>query len=124
MKPHEEWLLKAEHDLLSAKRLFEVGLYDTAIFHTQQCAEKALKCFLAFKSKPLQKTHDIVLLKNFCSEVDSSFDSILNAAVFLNSRDTQFRYPSEEMEPTHEEIVIAIEFAEKIFSFVKLCIEK
>ena len=123
MTLEQEWLTKANHDLLSAKKLFETGLYDTAIFHTQQCAEKALKGFLAFKNLPIQKTHDIALLKNFCSKVDISFDELLDAVVFLNTRDTQFCYPSEEMEPTHEEITQAIIFAEKIFSFVKSLIE-
>ena len=124
MNPHEEWMVKAEHDLLSAKKLFETGLYDTAIFHTQQCAEKALKGFLTFKSLPIQKTHDIVLLKKLCSETNSSFDTLLDAVVFLNTRDIQFRYPSEEMEPTLEEITQAIIFAEKVFSFVTSLVQK
>ena len=115
MNPHEEWMVKAEHDLLSAKKLFETGLYDTAIFHTQQCAEKALKGFLALKRQPLQKSHDLVLLNNLCKEIESSFNQLADECVFLNTRDIQFRYPSEEMEPTHEEITQAIIFAEKIF---------
>jgi len=99
-------------------------LYDTAIFHTQQCAEKALKGYLAFKNLSIQKTHDIVLLKNLCAETDASFSELLDAVVFLNTRDIQFRYPSEEMDPTHEEITQAIVFAENIFLFIKALIQK
>ena len=45
MKPYESWLIKAYHDLISAKKLAqdEEPVLDTAIYHTQQCAEKALK---------------------------------------------------------------------------------
>jgi HEPN domain-containing protein len=45
MKPYESWLIKAYHDLISAKKLAQdqEPVLDTAIYHTQQCAEKALK---------------------------------------------------------------------------------
>ena len=41
MKPHEEWLYKAEHDLESSEFLLTSSnpLLDIAIYHTQQCAE-------------------------------------------------------------------------------------
>ena len=38
----EEWLLKAKRDLDTAKALLEKAYHDTAIYHTQQCAEKGL----------------------------------------------------------------------------------
>jgi HEPN domain-containing protein len=31
---------------------------DTAIYHSQQAAEKALKGYLAFRDQPLERTHD------------------------------------------------------------------
>jgi len=48
MKQHNEWLSKAQNDLRSAKKLIsdEDPIYDTAIYHAQQCAEKSLKAFL------------------------------------------------------------------------------
>ena len=54
---HDAWILKAENDL----RLAEVAICqddpitDGAIYHTQQCAEKALKGFLAFKRSEIKK---------------------------------------------------------------------
>jgi HEPN domain-containing protein len=55
MKPHEEWLFKALHDIESSKLLFNKNknLFDIAIYHTQQCAEKSLKAFLAYKEQEL-----------------------------------------------------------------------
>jgi HEPN domain-containing protein len=45
MKPHEEWLFKAAQDIESARVLLDSknSLFDIAIYHTQQCAEKSLK---------------------------------------------------------------------------------
>jgi len=123
MTLEQEWIIKAEHDLLSAKTLFEVGLYDTAMFHTQQCAEKSLKGFLAFHSKPIQKIHNLVVLNEQCKQIELSFGQLQSAVLFLNNRDTGFRYPSEELNPTHEEITQAISFTENVFSFVKSLLE-
>lgn len=51
-KTHEirQWLFKARHDLRSAKRLFtdEPPILDTAAYHCQQAAEKALKACTKF----------------------------------------------------------------------------
>jgi HEPN domain-containing protein len=64
MKPYESWMIKAYHDLISAKKLAqdEEPILDTAIYHTQQCAEKALKCYLSYKQQPPQKSHNLRLL--------------------------------------------------------------
>jgi len=69
MNSVEAWLYKAKNDLKSALKLLDGDdpIMDTAIYHTQQCAEKALKGYLAFKKKPLKKTHDIELLVEICS---------------------------------------------------------
>ena len=43
-----QWLLKADHDLAAAEKLSggDEPLLDTAIYHCQQAAEKALKGFM------------------------------------------------------------------------------
>jgi HEPN domain-containing protein len=64
MPSYRGWLIKAESDL----RLAEKGIkdddltLDTAIYHTQQCAEKAMKGFLIFHQKSIPKTHDLLKL--------------------------------------------------------------
>jgi len=53
MKQHEIWLTKATNDHLSAVKLSDGDdpILDTAIYHTQQCAEKAFKAFLVYNEK-------------------------------------------------------------------------
>jgi len=48
------------HDLGSAKRLIsgDEPFLDTAVYHCQQAAEKALKAYLTLKDAPFQKIHD------------------------------------------------------------------
>lgn len=57
----KNWLTKAYHDLETAKVLSKVKepLLDTAIYHCQQAAEKAIKGFLVFHDIEFEKTHDV-----------------------------------------------------------------
>ena len=118
MQKHEEWLFKAEHDLESAKGLFNLGLFDTAIYHTQQCSEKVLKAYLVFKNQPLPKTHNLDMLCLLCIDLDSEFDNIYLDALDLNGLDVTFRYPGAQLMPFKKDVEAAIETAEKIFDFV------
>ena len=51
----QNWLVKAQHDLLAAKKLsIEPEIYaDIAIYHCQQSAEKAVKGFLGVAGKSM-----------------------------------------------------------------------
>lgn len=61
------WLLKAESDLHTVKRLLEAaGPYDTACFHAQQVAEKYLKGLLAFMEQPIPRIHNLEELQQLC----------------------------------------------------------
>jgi HEPN domain-containing protein len=60
--------MKAESDLLTAKRVLEgKGPYDTACFHAQQAAEKYIKALLAFHEKPVPRTHNLEELERLCA---------------------------------------------------------
>ena len=54
-----QWIVKAGRDLRSARRLFSdtPPLLDTAAYHCQQAAEKALKAPLAMQDPPYQEKH-------------------------------------------------------------------
>ncbi len=121
MKPHEEWLFKAGNDLSSADILLNSSkpLLDIAIYHTQQCAEKALKSYLAFKERDIEKIHNLIMLTNLCEEIDSSFNSLKEDAIYLNPYSTLYRYPDGDLMPPKPDVIKAVEVAERIFNFVK-----
>ncbi len=121
MKPHEEWLFKADHDLKSAEYLLgsPSGLYDAAIYHTQQCAEKALKAYLAFREQPIEKSHNLIYLCQTAISLRKDFESLLDAALLLNPYATMFRYPEGDLLPTEAELLIAIDSARSVLAFVQ-----
>jgi HEPN domain-containing protein len=121
MRQHEAWLVKAENDLKSARKLMagDTPIADTAIYHAQQCAEKSLKAFLAFQQQPIRRTHDIAYLIELCNDFDESFSKLEEDAEILSPYHTAFRYPDIILEPDEEDVLEAIERAERIFEFVK-----
>ena len=115
------WLKKAMTDLKTAKKLFreDEPILDTSVYHTQQCAEKAFKGYLAFKKQPIQKTHDLAVLVEICGQLDEEFRKFMDDAAILGPYCDAFRYPGNQDEPDVEEAADAITRAEKILSFVE-----
>lgn len=119
MTSHEKWLLKARNDLRAAKILYEAHCLDVAIYHTQQCSEKALKGFLAARQHPLVKTHDLVALVALCSQFDKKMSRISSLAEKLTPFAIIFRYPDVEIYPKKQTVLKAIHDAEQIVSVVE-----
>ncbi len=61
---------QSKQRLNAAKILCEANCLDTAIYHTQQASEKALKGFLAAWKHPLVKSHDLVALVALCKKFE------------------------------------------------------
>ena len=118
MAVYEEWLLKAKRDLDTAKVLLENAFHDTAIYHTQQCAEKALKGYCVYRLQPLIKTHDLEKILKICINLDLDFQELEILATSLNGLDVRFRYPDVEFEPEANEVEDAMGWSEQIFDFV------
>ena len=121
MKYFEEWLLKARHDLMTAKVIFEANseLWDTAVYHTQQSAEKSLKAISAFHKEPINKTHNVRLLLEDCVDRYPQLMELTQPVFYVAPFDTMFRYPSMELSPDKSTITKAIESAEIIYSTVQ-----
>ena len=120
MQNHEKWMNKAFSDLRSARILLREDIFDTAIYHTQQCAEKSLKAFLSYKNHKILKTHDLAVLLNHCVEFDETFDLLTQEAAFLNPYAIAFRYPDDfNSVPSEQTVKESINCAEKTFNFVK-----
>ena len=121
MKELENWLRKAENDLASANKL-RAGhdpINDAAIYHAQQCAEKILKAFMLAEQIDIPRTHDLELLIEILSEVDSAFSQLTEYAEALTPYATAFRYPGIDFEPSDEEVAEAIRMAESILAFTR-----
>lgn len=121
MKPHEEWLYKAGNDLESAKYLLSSPkpLFDIAVYHTQQCAEKSLKAFLAYNANGIDKTHNLKMLVENCIGIDGAFKELIDDCIYLNPFATLYRYPHGDLMPEKSAVIEAISISEKIFGFVK-----
>ncbi|MFH1461849.1 MAG: HEPN domain-containing protein [bacterium] len=123
MQKHNHWLLKAKSDLNLAKKGLsgEPNTLDSAIYHTQQCAEKILKAYLVLLVGDIPiKTHDLTLLLALCKKHDEGFDLLNKDVAVLNPYATEFRYPDDFINIPEKFVVEdAIFRAEKILNFVK-----
>jgi HEPN domain-containing protein len=115
-----QWLVKADHDLRSARQLFSVDppLLDTAVYHCQQTAEKALKAYLTLKDTTFLKTHVLPVLVEQCMKIDPSFAALLDVADLLTPYAVAFRYPGDVLEPEIDEVREALDAGEKVLNFV------
>lgn len=116
----QSWLIKAQRDLATARKLADGPnpILDTAIYHCQQAAEKAVKGFLAFHDQAGVKTHDVRFLVNQALSLDPGFEDWLEAAEFLTPYATAYRYPDEDLEPEEEEFEAAENAAISLVAFV------
>jgi len=116
----QSWLIKAQRDLDTARKLSaDPDPYlDTAIYHCQQAAEKAIKGFLVFHDQRFEKTHDIEVLVTLAISFDVRFSSWLDAAERLTPYAAAFRYPGEMLEPDRVEFDAALGAADGLYAFV------
>lgn len=114
------WLKKARRDLLSARRLArgKDPYFDTAIYHCQQTAEKAVKGWLVYHDQSFEKTHDLRLLVTLASEIEPKFTEWFEVAEQVSPYATAYRYPGEVLEPTEDEFNQAVTVSSKFYDFI------
>ncbi len=118
MRAHEHWLLIAQEDLDSAKYLNTIP-FMTALFHIQQCAEKALKAYIILKRDFVIRTHDLVRLVDICIAIDQEFETLRLFAAVLTPYQTAGRYPTSDfVRLSIKEIEGIIAQSEFVFNFV------
>lgn len=114
------WFTIAKRDLDSARKL-AAGLdpyLDTAIYHCQQAAEKAVKGFLVFHNREFPKTHDIRKVIVLAEAFEPGFAAWLSAAELLTPYATVFRYTDDILEPSQDEFDQALQSADDLYAFV------
>ncbi len=114
----EQWLIKSQRDLTVARVLFQNQLFDMTVYHCQQCAEKALKAYLAYQQKSLQKTYNLVVLLENCIEFEPSFEILRESAESLTPYATEFRYPGDTAQPEKDDVEEALEMAALVLNVV------
>lgn len=122
MQKHNSWIWFADQDLKAARKLIKDNdvILVPAAYHCQQCLEKILKAYLAFRKQPVIKTHDLIRLVNLCTKFDSDFTKLLELAVDLNPFVTQARYPDAiSFMPDLTTIKIIVNQTEEAFNFTK-----
>ena len=114
------WLQKATTDLSAARLLSksEETFLETALYHCQQAAEKALKGFLVYCDTRVKKTHNIGLLLEHAAEIEPAFRTWAEAATRLTRFATEYRYPGLALPPTEEVCREAIDDAHSILNQV------
>ena len=115
-----EWLERALADLESATILLGAtpSHPDTAVFHSQQAAEKAWKAFLFWHGVPFRKTHDLRMLGDACVRLDGSLSSLAERAEDLTQFAWVFRYPGGPQAPTVQEATDLLRLAREVYAAV------
>jgi HEPN domain-containing protein len=111
------WFAKAFNDLRAAETLVATSppLFDEAVFHCQQAAEKALKGFLACNGCTFRKTHNLEEIGEQCLAIDPSLRDVIDQAVPLSEYAWKFRYPGEPFQPGPDEVAEALATARGVF---------
>ena len=126
MRPDERaleiaaWLDRARLDLRAARIDLAAGppLSGDAAFHCQQAVEKALKALLTHHDHPFRKTHDIGELAMACLEHEPALEGLLRSAAPLTEYAWRFRYPGDVFEPDFDEVVAALDIADRVVEAV------
>ena len=114
------WLTKAQHDLTSARVLAASNppLLDTAIYHCQQAAEKAVKGYLVFCDQEVEHVHDLEVLIRAAMSCAQEFVDWIDVGIELTPYARIYRYPGYATEPSREQFDQAISAAEGLYEFV------
>lgn len=114
------WIEKADHDLGSAKIIFEhmPEYYDTVAFHCQQAVEKYIKAALISVEIDFKKTHDLPYLLELLSRKATVQKETFQKSIILNNFSVEIRYPNRIIKLSNEELMEAIAIADEFRSLI------
>jgi HEPN domain-containing protein len=113
-------LTAAQHDLASARVLAanDPPLLDTAIYHCQQAAEKAVKGYLVYCDQEFERIHDVEELIRLAMSRAEAFVDWIDAGIELTPYARIYRYPGYATGPSREQFEQALTAAEGLYKFV------
>ena len=112
--------MRAHDDIRLAQFILDGDdpIYWAAAFHSQQCAEKALKGFLTFHDIRAKKTHLIDYLLELCCQVNPDFEQFKQPAGKLTEYAVDSRYPAPRHYVSAEDATEALKTARSIYEFI------
>ena len=119
----KQWFKYAAADLKVAKNSLSFSAEFKAIsaFHSQQCAEKAMKGYLTYHNVRFPKSHDLGILVDLVATIDTALAKKITRARPLKIYAVVFRYPDAERKPlTLAKARSAIKLAEMVFEACKV----
>lgn len=116
VKDIRKWIIKADHDLASAKVLFlyKPELKDIAIYHCHQAIEKYLKGIIIHFGLKFLKVHNLILLLDIVTEKFEIYDALRDEIDWLNTVSNHVRYPDDKDLYKYFDAERAINVAEKM----------
>lgn len=119
----KQWFKYAATDLKAAKNSLSFSNEFKAIsaFHSQQCAEKAIKGYLLFHKVRFPKSHEIGTLIDLVENLDAELSKKIRNSEILTEYAVSYRYPEEtEQTPlTLAKAKSAIKLAEMVLEACK-----
>jgi HEPN domain-containing protein len=123
VKETREWLERARADLDACAALISAGLPAEALFHAQQCAEKAIKAVLTWHQVSFRKTHDLDELKQVCLPLAGNAGVHLAGIEGLSQYAWRFHYPGASYSPERTEAEVARHAADRLLNAVAAQLE-
>ena len=114
----QEWLKRARADLDACTAPIEADLVAEALFHAQQCAEKAMKAVLTWHQISFKKTHDLAELKLICLPVCDNASDYMKGIENLSQYAWRFRYPGASYSPERAEAEAALQASGQLLDAV------
>ncbi len=115
------WLDKADEDLRAARVLAEAHepLLESAVFHCQQAAEKALKAFLVWHDVLFRRTHSLEEIGEQCLQIDAGLMDLVDEVAPLGEYAWRYRYPGEAEYLGLDEVKDALDVSSRVLLAVK-----
>jgi HEPN domain-containing protein len=122
---YNEWMKKADEDILVAKILLSnPDCKNSCAFHCQQSIEKSLKAYVLLVDKKLLDGHNLTWLCRQALTYDESFRQWLDESYSLNRYYIETRYPADiPTELSAEKINDIYKMAKDMFDFIDMHIE-
>lgn len=117
----EAWLRRAQSDLALARHAAETDdvLPEDAVYHAQQCAEKALKAVLLKRVGQFPFVHDLDVLTERLEEMGMALPDHVHRAGELTQYAIQTRYPGDWEPVTRAEMKEKIALAAQILEWAQ-----